>query len=244
MKRFHRFSARKFGILLASVLLSTGGIGAVTTLPSFAQETFESSGTLAPTQDEYQFEGVGGQTVSISMNSEEFDTLLVLLGPDGEEVAMNDDFARSLNSKIITTLPTDGTYTVLAKSYSGQGGNYSVSVQLATGFEIAYARAETLLYDGDFEGAIAAYSEAIAIDSSQPATYLGRAEAYFTVAIQDIGEEFTGPQSLPEDVRDAIANDYESAANLYEAQGEPEYAASLRDQATYVRTGEYPDSPY
>ncbi|MEO0535021.1 MAG: tetratricopeptide repeat protein [Cyanobacteria bacterium P01_A01_bin.123] len=245
MKRFHRFSARKFGVLFASVLLSTGGLGLITTLPSFAQETFELTGTLVPAEDEYQFEGVGGQTVSISMTSEEFDTLLVLLGPDGEEVAMNDDdyFDRSLNSKIVTTLPTDGTYTIIAKSFGGRGGDYVVSVQPATEFETAYAQAVTLSLDGDLQGAIAAYSEAIAIDDSQPAAYLSRAEAYFNEAYQRLGEDFGGPEDLADDVREAIASDYESAADIYEAQGEPDFAISLRDQATYIRTGEYPEYP-
>ena len=240
MTRFHRFYASKIGVLLAAVVASTGGLGLISASPGFAQEILESQATLAPAEDEYQFEGTSGQTIAISMVSEEFDTLLVLLGPNGEEIAMNDDFARSLNSKIVTTLPVDGTYTVIAKSYSGQGGDYVVSVGTATAFDIAYSEAESMGYDGNFEGAIAAYSEAIAADPSHPAAYLGRADSYFGEAYSRLGENFTGPQDLSAEAREMAASDYETAADLYESQGQPDQAGYLRDQATYIRTGEYP----
>jgi len=62
------------------------------------------------------FEGSAGENVTIDMTSED-DTYLILLGPDGTIVAENDDYD-SLDSRVEASLPSDGTYTIVATSFS------------------------------------------------------------------------------------------------------------------------------
>lgn len=81
--------------------------------------------------DEYSFEGQTGQTVTISLESNEFDPYLIVLTPDGQLLAQNDDAnARTTNSQIRVTLPMSGTYTIYANSYDSTGrGQYTLTVQ-------------------------------------------------------------------------------------------------------------------
>jgi hypothetical protein len=83
--------------------------------------------------DAYSFNAVAGQLVSVSMTSSEFDTYLYLLNPDGSTLASNDDTSTSTNSRIpindFIVLPTTGTYTILANSFSpGATGHYSLTL--------------------------------------------------------------------------------------------------------------------
>ncbi|MBE7385086.1 MAG: tetratricopeptide repeat protein [Leptolyngbya sp. SIO1E4] len=77
----------------------------------------------------HTFEGAEGQTITIDLVSEEFDTYLVVFGPEGDRVGENDDGDNS-NAQIWLTLPSTGTYTVWATSYSaGEVGSYQLSWQ-------------------------------------------------------------------------------------------------------------------
>ena len=93
----------------------------------------------------------------------------------------------------------------------------------------------------DYDQAIEAYTAAISLDEDDANAYLGRADAYWGQAYLALGEDLAGPDSLPESTRAAIVSDYQTAANIFEAEGNADYALSLRDQAEYVRTGEYSD---
>jgi hypothetical protein len=61
------------------------------------------------------------------LESEAFDPVLSLRGPDDAEIAFNDDFGGTLNSKITIELPEDGVYSVVARSFSGQGATLTWS---------------------------------------------------------------------------------------------------------------------
>jgi serine protease Do len=80
--------------------------------------------------DVYEFNGEQGQTVVITMTSDEFDTYLGLLGPDGTVVAENDDSNGTTDSQISVQLPSSGTYTVIANAYDDTGrGSYYLVVE-------------------------------------------------------------------------------------------------------------------
>lgn len=81
--------------------------------------------------EEHTFEGRAGQTVTITMESEDFDTYLIVLGPDGEKVGENDDASGStLNSSLTLTLPQTGTYRVIANALDRNGqGRYLLVVR-------------------------------------------------------------------------------------------------------------------
>jgi serine protease Do len=80
---------------------------------------------------EHTFTGSSGQTVTISMESSEFDTYLILFGPNDELIAENDDASfQTLNSEITVTLPRSGQYTIYANSYDNTGrGMYRLTVR-------------------------------------------------------------------------------------------------------------------
>jgi len=77
--------------------------------------------------DQYQFDGLAGQAIDISMSSSVFDTNIELYGPDGQRIALNSGGAGGRNSRILITLPTAGTYLIQASSLSlHETGSYSI----------------------------------------------------------------------------------------------------------------------
>ncbi len=88
--------------------------------------------------DEYTFNATSGQQVSVSMSSTDFDTYLFLLKPGEtaptQATLQDDDGGGGTNSRIpatsgVITLPTTGTYSILANSFvAGAVGNYSVTL--------------------------------------------------------------------------------------------------------------------
>jgi CHAT domain-containing protein/tetratricopeptide (TPR) repeat protein len=82
---------------------------------------------------EHTFEGKAGDQIVIELSSEEFDTYLILKKPDGEVIAENDDGISGTDSVVIITLPTTGTYTILANTYTaGATGSYQLERRAAT----------------------------------------------------------------------------------------------------------------
>jgi len=81
--------------------------------------------------DVYSFDGRAGTAVEIEMVSQDIDPYLILIGPDGTEVAQDDDGGGSTTAKIIATLPKDGTYLAIANSYQGQEfGAYTLQARI------------------------------------------------------------------------------------------------------------------
>lgn len=79
----------------------------------------------------YSFEGKAGQQIEIDMTSSEIDPYLILLAPDGQNLAYDDDGGGSSNARVVMALPADGTYTVLANTYrAGQTGRYNLRLSL------------------------------------------------------------------------------------------------------------------
>lgn len=84
--------------------------------------------------DTISFTGTSGQGLTLSMESNQFDTYLMLRGPGGLSVDNDDGFADgSTNSRLEATLPVDGTYTILATSYApGETGRYTLRLDEGT----------------------------------------------------------------------------------------------------------------
>lgn len=205
-------------LLMATIVLTGGAIGFLNGSAQ-AQSMLQEQGSLQPMQQEHSFSGEAGQTLTISLTSGEFDTYLTLLDPSGREIASNDDYARSLNSSLVVTLPANGQYKVIARSFSGQGGSYTVSIKPATPFDQAYSAGVRLFSEGKLEEAAASLSEAIQIEPNQPAPYLDRAEVAYAQG------------DLP-----SAVSDYQQAANLYEKAGNSEAANVIREQLAVVQT--------
>lgn len=215
--------------------LTLAGLLVSTTSSAQTGPVLQEAGTIYPAEDTYTFEGATGQAVTITLDSEDFDPVLSLLGPGEIEIAANDDFGGTLNSKIIIKLPEDGAYTVVAKSFSGQGGDYDLVVRASTEFETTYAEAEALALAEDYPGAIAAYTQAIELDPSQSSAYLSRAQAILGQVYLEQGDAIQGAEDIPPAERESIIADFEQAADLLEASGSEDWAGSLREQIEVLR---------
>lgn len=226
--------------LIALAVLS--GVAGIAHKSAWAQAMLQQQGTLAPMEDTYAFDGEAGQAMTIDLKSEDFDTVLLLRGPDGEILTSNDDFGRDFNSRIVIELPETGTYSAVATSFSNQGGNYQIEVRPASEYEQVFSRAFDLMVSEDFGEAAEAFTAAIILDDTDPNAYLGRAEAMVNEAYIFSDVNIEGPQDLPEDVIEAVVADYFRAADLFEQQGEADIAISLREQTQFF-TGESDDAP-
>lgn len=79
-------------------------------------------------EDTYAFQGSAGDTLRLSLSSQDFDTYLRLITPSGESID-NDDFEGNVNlSAIELTLQESGRYRVVVTSYAAGGvGGYELS---------------------------------------------------------------------------------------------------------------------
>ena len=101
--------------------------------------------------DRITFEGEEGDSVLISLNSQDFDTYLVLEDDAGNELTFNDDSNGTLNSQIGPyTLPYTGEYVIVASSYSftvfGEPavGDYRLTIENIGLTEVAYGDTTTI----------------------------------------------------------------------------------------------------
>ncbi len=89
------------------------------------------SEVLAPGEEHiWSFSASAGEAISISLEGD-FDTALIIIGPNGEQIAFNDDAGDDLNSAIENlVLPADGVYSILVLSFANQtAGDYLLSIR-------------------------------------------------------------------------------------------------------------------
>lgn len=81
-------------------------------------DVFSGSLTEATPTQTFTFEGEADEAVFIRLNSDDFDTFLILRDATGQELASNDDASGTLNSAIgPLLLPATGRYTLEATSF-------------------------------------------------------------------------------------------------------------------------------
>jgi hypothetical protein len=89
-------------------------------------------GELPPdNQHIWTFDGAAGQRVSIVVepSNNAFDTILNVYGPDGQRlVALDEGFSGDPEVVVGFELPLTGPYSIIVSSFSGQGGDYTVSL--------------------------------------------------------------------------------------------------------------------
>ena len=85
----------------------------------------------------YRYEGLAGESITVNLSAAvpgELDTYLVLMAADGTRIAENDDIQSGVitNSRLIVTLPEDGTYLIVATRFlEAEGfapGEYSLTI--------------------------------------------------------------------------------------------------------------------
>jgi len=85
-------------------------------------------------RDTWVFEGRAGQDLTFEVESNDFDTYLLVVSPDGDVIDENDDAdGRTDLSRVSARLPEDGRYRLVATSYGvGETGSYQVTVRGGT----------------------------------------------------------------------------------------------------------------
>jgi hypothetical protein len=79
---------------------------------------------------EHYFEGIEGQTVTVSLQSSDFDTYLAIYSPTNRLLDENDDDGGSLNSRLRLTLGSSGRYRILVQGYSPEDdGRYTLTIE-------------------------------------------------------------------------------------------------------------------
>lgn len=91
------------------------------------------AGTIDPASDEdvFQFAASAGDLVTIAMDATDLDLdpYLLLHGPSGAEIAVDDDSGVDRDARIQVTLPESGLYLVTARSLAGvSAGGYLISL--------------------------------------------------------------------------------------------------------------------
>ena len=124
----------------------------------------------------HTFEGMAGEVLAIELTSDDFNAYLMLVGPDKAKLAEDGDGVGTTNSQIVVTLPTTGTYTLIAKTFeAGQTGQYQLELRAATAKEQELGLANqlnqqvltTLNQSGRYSEAIPLAVRALAIREAQ-----------------------------------------------------------------------------
>ena len=92
-------------------------------------------GFIEGTYDEWTIELGAGDRLEVEMlrldNRDDLDPYLIILGPDGRQVASDDDGAGNLNSRIDMTIEETGMYTIEARPLSDFGfGGYELLIDI------------------------------------------------------------------------------------------------------------------
>lgn len=78
--------------------------------------------------DRYDIEGEAGQTLTVALESSDFDSVLYIANPDGSNLTRDDDGGEGTNSFATVTLVEDGTYSLYVTSLSDSTGSYVLTI--------------------------------------------------------------------------------------------------------------------
>ena len=158
----------------------------------------------------HTFEGRAGEQITIDLTSSEFNSYLILLDPEGKKIAEDDNAGSGNNARIIVTLPTSGTYTIIANAYkAGETGNYTLTWREATSDDLALAEVWQL------------NQQVIQLENQgQYAAALSLAERALAIRRQVLGQEHPD-----------VATSFNRLAGLYSNQGRYSEAEPLFQQA-------------
>jgi cobalamin biosynthesis Co2+ chelatase CbiK len=139
-----------------TLTLSRGSGAATTTILAGGSIEYGQTlrSVLSPNaRDSYTFVGTAGERVTIDMISTEFDTYLELIGPNGVEVTRDDDGGQGFNARIENfSLPSTGTYTIIARAFGSGGGSYELTLVRAG----AASASSSISYGQSLTGVLAA----------------------------------------------------------------------------------------
>jgi len=114
---------------------SESGLGSRLDFPITITPNTPQTGTISGQyyQRFYSFSGRSGQSVTLRMSraTDDLDTFIALITPDGRELASDDDSGGGQNSLIENfSLPGDGQYVIIATRFQRQAGTTTGDFQL------------------------------------------------------------------------------------------------------------------
>ena len=77
----------------------------------------------------WEFEGDAGDVVNVAVRSSDFDPVVELLSPEGEQLARDDD-GLGADRRLLAVLPETGRYVVRVTAFDDRSGSYEVNVQV------------------------------------------------------------------------------------------------------------------
>ncbi|AKS40440.1 PPC domain-containing protein [Wenzhouxiangella marina] len=78
--------------------------------------------------ERHEIEGEAGETLTIMLDSDEFDPVLYVSNPDGSNLIRDDDGGENNNSLAVVSLVEDGVYAIYVTSFSESQGAYTLTI--------------------------------------------------------------------------------------------------------------------
>ena len=162
-----------------------------------------------PYQDRWTFEAQAGERVRIEMQSTDVDSYLIVLGPDGQVVATNDDASGRDASVVLRT--TAGRHTVLATTFGDapRVGAYRVKLSAVSG-EFAEPGQVQEITDGQTRDGQLEAGDSTTANGSYVDVYRFRASRAGTVTIDLTSTEFDPYLTLQDSTGSTLATDDDS----------------------------------
>ncbi|MCZ8127381.1 MAG: tetratricopeptide repeat protein [Microcystis sp. LE19-114.1B] len=161
----------------------------------------------------HTFQGKAGEPLIIDLTSKDFDAYLILVDPNNNKIAENNDGGDENNARIVLTLPVTGTYTLIVNSAKAkESGSYVLSWREATENDITLAEAKRLNQQAADLHQQGKYNEAIPL-----------AEQVLAIVKKVLGENHSW-----------TATSLNNLAGLYQSQGRYSEAEPLYKQALAI----------
>ncbi|HEY2805159.1 MAG TPA: pre-peptidase C-terminal domain-containing protein [Gemmatimonadales bacterium] len=126
-------------------------------------------------EDLWEFQGHSGQDVMIEMHSSEFDSYLELRDAEGAMIAENDDGGEGNDALILTRLPREGRYRVVARAYGDRQVTGVYELTLSAGGDIARPGRVGELHEGQMAMGRLESGDSVVGDSTYADIYTFRA---------------------------------------------------------------------
>ena len=159
----------RLGSVLASVLLFSAPSAFGQNSAPVALVVGQSvSGELSPNdsqrhsgkyEDVFTVQGRRGGRLDLRLGSADFDSFLVVTGPEGFSLSNDDERSESLDSRLVLEFPADGAYRVSVTTFRpGETGSYRLQAsQPAAGVAVtAPERAASIAIGASVNGSLAA----------------------------------------------------------------------------------------
>ncbi len=145
----------RYTLMLASTNTSVGAAGQTARI-NYGQrlagrlESGDRTREAGGTEDWWEFDGRGGQDVTIELRSGAFDTFLELRDPHGERVAENDDgLGEGTDSFIIAHLAESGRYRIVVRGYGDREATGFYELALSQSGALGRPGSALEIHDGE-----------------------------------------------------------------------------------------------